>query len=92
MKLFKFIAILLVFSLYNSTSYAEDCSAIKMDSSVNIIKKIKCKASNREAGIETSTTTKDTNETKETTGEKNILGVEKGWKIWKKPEWMKKKN
>ena len=81
MKLFRFIPILLFLSLYNSTSYAVDCSSIKMDSSVNIIKKIKCKAQARSSGTETSTTTK------ETTGEKK-----EGWKLWKKPEWMKKKN
>jgi hypothetical protein len=52
-----------------------------MDSSVNIIKKIKCKAQARSSGTETSTTTK------ETTGEKK-----EGWKLWKRPEWMKKKN
>ena len=92
MKLFKFIPIFLFFTLYNSTTYAVDCSSIKMDSSVNIIKKIKCKATTKGEETQTSTTTKATKATKETTGKKNILGVEDGWKIWKKPGWMKKKN
>ena len=40
MKLFRVIPILLILSLYSFSTYAEDCASIKMDSSVNILKKI----------------------------------------------------
>ena len=76
MKLLKFIPLTLIIVLYNSNSFAVDCSSIKMDSSVNIIKKIQCK-SGQDVSTDTSTTTEK---------------KEGGWKIWKKPEWMKKKN
>ena len=74
MKLFKYIPLLLIFALYNTNASAVDCSDIKMDSSVNILKKLKCKAG--DTGTETSSTEDDGS----------------GWKLWKKPEWMKKKN
>ena len=80
MKILKLLQLLLILSLYSSTSLAQDCDSIKMDSSVNIIKKLKCKAggdvSMNAEGSETTTEKKD-----------GILS-----KIWKKPEWMKKKN
>ena len=76
MKIFKLIPILFVLIVFNSNSYAEDCDAIKMNSSVNIIKKMKCKAGG------------DTSVSSESSEKKDgILS-----KIWKKPEWMKKKN
>ena len=80
MKIFKLLPLLLILSLYSSTSFAQDCDAIKMDSSVNIVKKLKCKA-----GGDVSMNA----ESSETTTEKKdgILS-----KIWKKPEWMKIKN
>ena len=80
MKILKLLPLLLILTLYNSTSLAGDCDSIKMDSSVNIVKKLKCKA-----GGNVSMNT----ESSETTTEKKdgILS-----KIWKKPEWMKKKN
>ena len=80
MKILKLLPLLLILSLYSSTSLAQDCDSIKMDSSVNIIKKLKCKAGG-DVSIDT--------ESSATTTEKKdgILS-----KIWKKPEWMKKKN
>jgi len=77
MKIFKLLPILLIFSLYNSSSFAEnvDCDSIKMNSSVNIVKKLKCKA-----GASMSSESEKTE------------SKEGGWKLWKKPEWMKKKN
>ena len=77
MKLLKFIPISLIMVLYSSNSFAMDCSSIKMDSSINIIKKIQCKAG-RDVSTDTSTTTEKKD---------GVLS-----KIWKKPEWMKKKN
>ena len=76
MKILKFLPLLLIFSLYNSSSFAEntDCDSIKMNSSVNIVKKIKCKA-----GGSISSASEKTED-------------DGGWKLWKKPEWMKKKN
>ena len=75
MKIFKLLALLLVLSLFNSNSFAEDCASIPKDSSVNIFKKIKCNITGK---TETSTSAETEKES--------------GWKIWKKPEWMKKKN
>ena len=44
MKILELLPLLLILSLYSTTSLAEDCDSIKMDSSVNILKKLKCKA------------------------------------------------
>ena len=80
MKILKLLPLLLILTLYSSTSLADDCDSIKMDSSVNIIKKLKCKA-----GGDVSMNAENS---KTTTEKKDgILS-----KIWKKPEWMKKKN
>tara|TARA_B100001971_G_scaffold135722_1_gene125370 strand:- start:372 stop:608 length:237 start_codon:yes stop_codon:yes gene_type:complete len=78
MKLLKFIPLLLVLTLFNSNAYAaKDCDEIKG----NIVGKLFCKAKSNidseSSGSEASSSTE----------EKNT-----GWKIWKKPEWMKKKN
>ena len=47
MKLLKFVPLLLIFTLYNSNSFAEeakkDCSLIKADSGVELYEKIRCK-------------------------------------------------
>jgi hypothetical protein len=76
MKLFKLLPLLLLFTLFNTNVIAqEDCSQIKNNSSVNILKKLKCKA-----GMQTASKSESSGEKKST------------WKIWKKPEWMKKKN
>ena len=80
MKIFKLLPLLLILSLYSSTSLAEDCDSIKMDSSVNILKKLKCKA-----GSDVAMNSESSESTK-----KNKDGILS--KIWKKPEWMKKKN
>ena len=77
MKILQCLSILLFLILVNTSSFAEDCESIKMDSSVNIIKKLKCKTGQSTSNTETSTS----NEKKES-----------GWTFWKKPEWMKKKN
>ena len=78
MKLLKSIPLLLVLTLYNSNAYsAQDCDEIKG----NIVGKLFCKAkSNVDSGFSSSESSNSTK--KESTG----------WKIWKKPEWMKKKN
>ena len=82
MKLLKIIPVLLILSLYSFDSYAEDCSAIKMNSSVNIVKKFRCKT----GGTETSISSQQT----EVTTKKEKKGILS--KIWTKPEWVKKKN
>ena len=81
MKILKLLPLLLILSLYNSNSFAaEDCEDIEMSSSVNIVKKLRCKA-----GFETSASAASSESTKE---KKNgILS-----KIWQKPEWVKKKS
>ena len=76
MKILELLPLLLILSLYSTTSLAEDCDSIKMDSSVNILKKLKCKTGSSDTSVSSETTEKD----------------EGGWKIWRKPEWMKKKN
>ena len=80
MKILKLISIIIIFTLFNATSYAENCADIKMNSSVNIIKKMKCKAS----GNDTSSEISETESTEEGTKKKGILS-----KIFKKPTWMK---
>ena len=78
MKLLKLITLLLVLTLFNSNTYAaQDCDEVKG----NIVGKLFCKAtSNISSGSNSSETSNSTEE--ESTG----------WKLWKKPEWMKKKN
>ena len=77
MKLLKSIPLLLVLTLFNTNVYAaQDCSEIKG----NIVGKLFCKVKTN-AGSESSSS-ETSNSTEESTG----------WKIWKKPEWMKKKN
>ena len=79
MRLLKLLPILFVLTLFNSSVLAEDCAEIKMNSSVNILKKMKCNALNAKNNISSS---ENSSEKKD-----GILS-----KIWKKPEWMKKKN
>ena len=76
MKIFKLMPLLLIISLFSSNSFADDCASIPKDSTVNIFKKIKCNITGN------TTTSTETEKTKK----------EGDWKIWKKPEWMKKKN
>ena len=78
MKLLKFIPFLLVFAFLNSNAYAaKNCEEIKG----NIVGKLFCKAKSN-YGSESSSS-----ETSKSTEEEST-----GWKLWKKPEWMKKKN
>ena len=78
MKLLKLIPLLIILTLFNSSSYAaQNCDEIKQ----NITKKLFCKA---KSGVGTESSS---SEVSNSTEEKST-----GWKIWKKPEWMKKKN
>jgi len=81
MKILKVIPVIIILTLINTSSYAEICSDIKMNSSVNIIKKLKCKASsNTEASYESTEVSTSEEEVKK----KGILG-----KLCKKTSWMK---
>ena len=81
MKILKVIPVIIILTLINTSSYAESCSDIKMNSSVNIIKKLKCKASdNTEASNESAEVSTSEEEVKK----KGVLG-----KLFKKPTWMK---
>ena len=78
MKLLKFIPLILVLTLFNLNAYAaKDCDEIKG----NIVGKIFCKATSNVSSGSSSSEVSNSTEEKST-----------GWKIWKKPEWMKKKN
>ena len=78
MKLLKFIPLLLILTFYNSSSFAaQDCEEIKG----NIVGKLFCKAKSN-VGSEYSSSESSNSTEEESTG----------WKLWKKPEWMKKKN
>jgi len=79
MKLIKLLPLLLIITLFNTKVIAqEDCSQIKNNSSVNILKKLKCKST---GNSEFSNQASNSNTEKKS-----------GWKLWKKPKWMKKKN
>ena len=78
MKLLKLLPLLLMFAFFNSSSHAaQNCDEIKG----NIVGKLFCKVKTN-AGSESSSS-----ETSNSTEEEST-----GWKLWKKPEWMKKKN
>ena len=78
MKLLKFIPLLLILTFYNSSSFAaQDCEEIKG----NIVGKLFCKAKSNYGSESSSSEASNTTEEEST-----------GWKLWKKPEWMKKKN
>tara|TARA_B100000686_G_C16580073_1_gene857646 strand:+ start:276 stop:515 length:240 start_codon:yes stop_codon:yes gene_type:complete len=79
MKYIRLLPLVLILTLFNTNSYAEDCDSIKMNSSANIIKKLKCKAG---SDTSSSSTSAESSEKKD-----GILG-----KIWKRPEWTKKNN
>ena len=89
MKILKYIPLLFILTLFNTSSYAENCDDIKMDSSVNILKKLKCKAGivgtkkKESTNIESSATNIESSES-EPEKKKSILG-----KIFQKPKWMK---
>jgi len=78
MKLLKSIPLLLVLTLFNTNVYAaQDCDEIKG----NIVGKLFCKATSNYGSESSSSETSNSTEEEST-----------GWKLWKKPEWMKKKN
>ena len=78
MKFLKFIPLLLVLAFFNSNAYAaRNCDEIKG----NIVGKLFCKAKSG-VGTESSSSEVSNSTEEESTG----------WKLWKKPEWMKKKN
>ena len=81
MKIIKIIPIIIILTIVNTTSYGQDCSEIKMNSSVNIIKKLKCKASN-DGNVASEVSESST--TEEGEKKKGILS-----KLFKKPTWMK---
>ena len=83
MKLLKSIPLLLVLTLFNTNVYAaQDCNEIKG----NIVGKLFCKAKSN-YGSESSSSEYSSSESSNSTEEEST-----GWKLWKKPEWMKKKN
>ena len=83
MKLLKFIPLLLILTFYNSSSFAaQDCEEIKG----NIVGKLFCKAKSN-YGSGSSSSESSSSEASSSTEEEST-----GWKLWKKPEWMKKKN
>ena len=78
MKLLKSIPLLLMLTLFNTNVYAaQDCDEIKG----NIVGKLFCKAKSN-VGSKSSSSESSNSAEEESAG----------WKIWKKPEWMKKKN
>ena len=81
MKLLKFIPMLLILTFISSNVFAaKDCNEIKG----NIVGKMFCKA---KSGSSTSLGKMIDN-----SDSSSSAGDDGGWKIWKKPEWMKKKN
>ena len=80
MKIFQYIIILFTIILFNSNALAQNCDDIKMNSSVNIIKKLKCKA-----GKDVTVANSENSTSSESLDEDDTK-----WKIWKKPKWMKK--
>ena len=85
MKIFKLIPILFIISFFNTSAYSfeEDCNSIKQ----NIVKKLACKAMNKSGGSSQSNSTTQNDSLVEGEEKTGILS-----KIWKKPNWMKKKN
>ena len=77
MKLLKFIPVLLILTFYSSNVYSDHCDEIKG----NIVAKLFCKTKSGHDAVSSSSETSNSTEENST-----------GWKIWKKPEWMKKKN
>ena len=78
MKFLKFIPLLLILTFFSSSVYAgQNCDEIKG----NIVGKLFCKVKSNVGTGSSSTEASNSTEEEST-----------GWKIWKKPEWMKKKN
>ena len=81
MKLLKLLPLLLLFTFFNSNANAaQDCDEIKG----NIVAKLLCKAKSSRSGSADMSTSSGTTET--TKEKKGILS-----KIWKRPEWTKRK-
>ena len=76
MKLLKIIPLLLVFTLFNTNVNAAQDCG---EIKGNIVGKLFCKAKTNYGGSGASEASNSTEESS-------------GWKLWKKPEWMKKKN
>ena len=84
MKLLKFIPLLFVLTLFNTNVYAaQDCDEIKG----NIVGKLFCKATNKNS-VSSSDGSSSVSSSDGSSEEKKVGG----WTLWKKPEWMKKKN
>ena len=78
MKLLKLLPLLLMFVFFNTNAHAaKDCAEIKG----NIVGKLFCKAKSNYGSESSSSETSNATEEEST-----------GWKLWRKPEWMKKKN
>ena len=78
MKLLKYIPLLLILTLFNTNVYAaQDCDEIKG----NIVGKLFSKAKSNYGSESSSSETSNATEEEIT-----------GWKLLRKPEWMKKKN
>ena len=88
MKLLKFIPLLLVLTFPSSNANADqNCDEIKG----NIVGKLFCKAQ-ANIGSESSGSESSGSESSGTESSSSSAEESTGWKIWKKPEWMKKKN
>ena len=81
MKLLRILSVLIVFSIFTTNVSAKDCDEIKQ----NIVAKMFCKSKISEYKLNNeSSASSSANETSS--------DGEEGWKLWKKPKWMKKKN
>ncbi len=76
MKLLKLIPLLLILTFLSSNVYAAKDCS---EIKGNIVGKLFCKARSGESFKTDSSSSTETED-------------EGGWKLWKKPEWMKKKN
>ena len=78
MKLLKLMPLILIFAFLNTNAHAaQHCGEIKG----NIVGKLFCKGKSKVSSGSSSSEASNSTEEEST-----------GWKIWKKPEWMKKKN
>ena len=88
MKLLKFIPLLLILTFFSSGVYAaQNCEEIKG----NIVGKLFCKAKSN-YGSESSSSESSSSESGSSEASNSTEEESTGWKLWKKPEWMKKKN
>ena len=87
MKLLKLIPLLFVLMFYSSSVFAQDCSEIKMDSSVNILKKIKCKADLGGSSADNSSADNSSAAAETEAPKEKKDGIFS--KLFQKPKWMK---